>query len=65
LLLSFQYFNCATLSKHMLAIFMSWFYTTFCWWDSNIHLVFSEFMSWLTPLLTCFSHGVISQETVQ
>jgi hypothetical protein len=34
-----KYLNCATLSKHPLAIFMSWFCPAFWWWDSNIYLI--------------------------
>jgi hypothetical protein len=38
-----KYLNCATFSKDLLAIFMSWFCPAFWWQDSNIYLVFSAF----------------------
>jgi hypothetical protein len=38
-------------SKHLLAIFMSWFPPAFWWRDSNIYLVFSVFISRPTFIL--------------
>jgi hypothetical protein len=46
-----KYLNCATFSKHLLTMFMSWFSPAFWWGDSNIYLVFSVFTSRLTSLL--------------
>jgi hypothetical protein len=46
-----QYFNCDTFSNNMFAIFMSQFWPTFWWLDSNIYLVLSTFISRPTPLL--------------
>jgi hypothetical protein len=58
--------NCATFSKHLLAIFMSWFFPAFWWWDSNIYLVFSTFALRPTSLLVdsirfwrwCITHWI-------
>jgi hypothetical protein len=40
-----QTFDCTTISKHLLAIFMSWFCPAFWWRDSNMYLVLSVFTS--------------------
>jgi hypothetical protein len=65
-----KYFNCATFSKHLLGIFMSWFCPAFWWWDSNMYLVFSVFTSRPTSLLAsikdsvfCFMISMLSLST--
>jgi hypothetical protein len=45
-----KYLNCATFSKHLLPIFISWFCPAFWWQDGNIYLVFSVFTSIPTSL---------------
>jgi hypothetical protein len=53
-----KYLNCATFSKYLLAVLMSWFCPAFWWRDSNIHLVFSVFTSRPTSLLASVSVSV-------
>jgi hypothetical protein len=51
-----KYLNCATFSKDLLAIFVSWFCPAFWWQDSNVYLVFSALASRPTSslaLLAC------------
>jgi hypothetical protein len=45
-----KYLNCDTFSNDLFAIFMSRFWPTFWWRDSNIYLVFSTFISRPTSL---------------
>jgi hypothetical protein len=40
-----KYLNCATFSKHLLVIFLSWFCPAFWWRDSSIYVVFSALTS--------------------
>jgi hypothetical protein len=46
-----KYLNCTTFLKHLLPIFVSWFWPVFWWQDSNQYLVFSVFTSRPTSLL--------------
>jgi hypothetical protein len=50
-----KYLNCATFSKDLLAIFMSWICLTSWWRDSNIYLVLSAFTS--RPTYLAFEKG--------
>jgi hypothetical protein len=53
-----QNLNCATFSKHLLVIFMSWFCPAFWWRDSNMYLVFSVITSRPASLLASIKESV-------
>jgi hypothetical protein len=46
-----RYLNCATFSKHLFPVFMSWFCPAFWWRGTNIYLIFSVFTYMPTSLL--------------
>jgi hypothetical protein len=55
-----KYLVSATYSKHLLPIFMSWFFPAFWWRDRNMYLVFPAITSRPASLLASVEVSVVS-----